>query len=292
MSNLSARISALSPEQRALLEKQLQAARRDSLALQTITRRREADFYPLSLEQEHLWFLDQMEPGSSAYNISSSFQLSGVLDFDSLERSFGELVRRHESLRTSFPAADGRPRQVVAPPLTFRLPVVDLADVPKAAQSDGFERLVNERAREPFDLSRGPLIRACLFRLNETEHRLLLTLHHIITDKWSFALLWRELTTLYDAFSKGLPSPLPELPIQFADYALWQRRWLEGEVLESSWRTGRGNWPARRSSSTCPPTGRVPRARPSAARGCTGLDPAPSGRSSRRSASRRARPPS
>jgi hypothetical protein len=239
MNNLTERIAALSPERRALLEKQLAVNHEKSLNLQIITRRPPGAFCPLSIDQEHLWFLDQVNPGSYTYNISASFHLAGPLDRAALEQSFNEVVRRHESLRTTFSSVDGQPHQVIAPSLTLELPRIDLGHVPEAERYEVLKRRLAQEAQKPFSLSEGPLIRATLFRLGDTEHRLLMTLHHIVTDRWSYALLWQELSVLYEAFSKGLPSPLPELPIQFADYALWQRQWLKGEVLEtrlSYWR--------------------------------------------------------
>lgn len=239
MNNLTERIAALPPEKRALLEKQLQGRHQKSLALQSITRRPEGAFCPLSFEQEQLWFLDQMSPGSFTYNISASFHITGPLEFDPLERSFNEVIRRHEALRTTFGSVKGRPHQVIAPSMTLRLPLVDLRHLPEAERLPALEQQITREAQRPFSLSEGPLIRAALFRLGDAEYRLLMTLHHIVTDRWSFSLLWRELSFLYSAFSRGLPSPLPELPIQFADFALWQRNWLEGEMLEtrlSYWR--------------------------------------------------------
>src|SRR6185312_5352620 len=240
MNNLAERISALSPDQRALLEKQLQAKRQKSLAaLQPITRRRQGDSCPLSLEQEHLWFLDQLEPNSFAYNLSSSYRLVGALNLAALEQCFNEVIRRHEALRTTFVSTDGRPRQVIAPSLTLKIPTIDFTSIAETERPANLQRLITTYSQTPFDLSAGPMIRATLFKLSDTEHRLLMSLHHIVTDRWSFSLLWRELMILYDVFSKGLPSPLPELPIQFPDFALWQREWLEGEALEkrlSYWR--------------------------------------------------------
>ena len=233
MNNLAERISALSPEQRALLEKQIQAKRLKSLAaLQTITPRRRGDSCPLSLEQEHLWFLSQLEPDSFAYNLGHSHRLVGSLNAAALEQCFNEVIRRHEALRTTFVSTDGRPRQVIAPLLKLPMPVIDLTSIAEIERLAHLQSLISKYSQTPFDLSTGPMIRAALFKLSDTEHRLFMSLHHIVTDRWSFALLWRELMVLYDAFAKGLPSPLPELPIQFPDFALWQREWLEGGVLE------------------------------------------------------------
>ncbi|MET0645394.1 MAG: condensation domain-containing protein [Pyrinomonadaceae bacterium] len=239
MNNLTERIAALSPEQRALLDKRLQGNREKSLTLQIITRRPAGAFCPLSIDQEHLWFLDQVNPGSFTYNISASFHLAGPLNRTALEESFNEVVRRHESLRTTFSSVEGLPHQVIAPSLILELPRIDLRHVPEDERTEVLKQRLAREAQKPFSLSEGPLIRAVLFQVGEAEHRLLMTLHHIVTDRWSYALLWQELSVLYEAFSKGLPSPLAELPIQFADFALWQRQWLKGETLEarlSYWR--------------------------------------------------------
>ncbi|HLL70296.1 MAG TPA: amino acid adenylation domain-containing protein [Pyrinomonadaceae bacterium] len=188
---------------------------------------------PLSFAQQRLWFLDQYEPESAAYNIPAAVRLSGALDFAALERTFDEVVRRHESLRTSFAvAADGEARQEIAPSLKMKLPLVDLRRMPEREREAAVQRMAAEEARRPFDLSNVPLLRASLLQLEEREHVLLLTMHHIVSDGWSMAVLIREVATLYEAFSHNAPSPLAELSIQYADFAHWQRRWLQGEVLE------------------------------------------------------------
>jgi aspartate racemase len=150
-----------------------------------------------------------------------------------LEQSLNDIIRRHESLRTTFPAVDGRPVQAIAPALTFRLPLIDLGELPEPERQTEVWRLITESARWPFDLAQGPLFRAALLRLAEEEHILLLTVHHIVSDGWSMGVLLREISALYEAYSTGKPSPLPDLPIQYADFALWQRQWLRGEVLET-----------------------------------------------------------
>ncbi|MFN2513804.1 MAG: amino acid adenylation domain-containing protein [Pyrinomonadaceae bacterium] len=188
--------------------------------------------FPLSFAQQRLWFLDQLEPGSSFYNVAQAFRISGALNLSALQKSFETIVTRHESLRTTFMTADGSPVQVVAPTLKMALPVTDLSELPEAEREAESRRLSTEEARLPFDLERGPLIRASLLRLQALEHVLLLNMHHIISDGWSTGVFVRELTALYEAFSKGQPSPLPELTIQYADFAVWQRDWLSGEVLE------------------------------------------------------------
>lgn len=209
------------------------------MALQIITRRPEGAFCPLSIDREHLWFLDQVNPGSFTYNISASFQITGPLNCTALEQSFNEVVRRHESLRTTFSSIEGRPHQVIAPSLVLQLPRINLRHIPEDERSEVLKRLLAQEVQRPFSLGAGPLIRAVLFHVGDAEHRLLMTLHHIVVDRWSYALLWQELSVIYEAFSNGLPSPLAELPVQFADYALWQRQWLKGETLEtrlSYWR--------------------------------------------------------
>ncbi len=185
---------------------------------------------PLSFAQQRLWFLDQLEPGNPAYNMPWAVRLRGALDVDLLRRSFDEVARRHEALRTTFAASEGRPVQVIAPEARPELERIDLsheADAEREAR-----RLAREEAARPFDLQNGPLLRLSLVRLAEQDHLLLLTLHHIVSDGWSMGVLVREVAALYGAFARGEGSPLPELPVQYADFARWQRGWLQGEVLE------------------------------------------------------------
>ena len=188
---------------------------------------------PLSFAQQRLWFLDQLEPSGAAYNIPFAFRLTGRLIVVALERSLSEILRRHEALRTTFPVADERPLQVIAAALAVTLGVVDLRELSEIQREAEARRLATEEAQQPFDLAHGPLMRASLLRLGEEEHVLLLTLHHIVSDGWSTGILFQELSVLYEAFSNGKPSTLPDLPIQYADFAVWQRQWLQGEVLES-----------------------------------------------------------
>ncbi|MGH8490749.1 MAG: condensation domain-containing protein, partial [Gammaproteobacteria bacterium] len=186
----------------------------------------------LSFAQERLWFLDQLEGPSATYNIPVALRLRGPLAVRALEQSLGEMVGRHEVLRTTFPTIGGRVGQVIAPAGGVLLPVVDLQGLSEEAQTVELGRLAAEEARRPFDLACGPLLRVCLLKLGEEAHGLLLTLHHIISDGWSMEVFIRELLALYRAFSTGAPSPLGPLPLQYADFAEWQRRWLTGEVLE------------------------------------------------------------
>jgi amino acid adenylation domain-containing protein len=186
---------------------------------------------PLSFAQQRLWFLDQLEPNSSVYNVPSRLHLKGPLDIAVLEQSLNEIVRRHEALRTTFSTVDGEPVQVISPLLILPLPGVDLSDRSESEREDEARRLAAEEAGRPFDLAQGPLVRVMLLRLGEKEHVLLLTMHHIVSDGWSMGILFRELSVLYGAFTHGKSSPLPDLPVQYADYALWQREWMQGEVL-------------------------------------------------------------
>ncbi len=186
----------------------------------------------LSFAQQRLWFIDQLEPGNALYNIPAAVRLAGELDVQALAAALDEVVRRHEVLRTSFRTVDGAPVQVVAPPHGLPLPLTDLSQLPDNEREAEAQRLAHDEAQAPFDLTQGPLIRARLLRLRSTEHIALLTLHHIASDAWSTGVLVREIAALYTAFARREASPLPELPIQYADYAHWQREWLRGDVLQ------------------------------------------------------------
>ena len=188
---------------------------------------------PLSFAQQRLWFLAQLEPTSSFYNIPVAVRLRGRLHTDALRRTLNEVVRRHESLRTTFPTVDGQPRQAIAPTLELDLALCDLGHLPAPEREAEALRLAREEARRPFDLAEGPLFRAGLLRLQADEHVLLATMHHIISDGWSMSVLVREVGALYRAFAEDRPSPLAELPLQYADFAVWQREWLTGEVFET-----------------------------------------------------------
>ena len=188
---------------------------------------------PLSFAQEPLWFIDQLEPGNPAYDLSHAVRLSGRLDVDALLRSLNEIVRRHESLRTNLAVVNGQPVQIVSPTLDLALPITDLEGLPAAQQEAKIQQLVDEEARYRFDLERDPLIRARLLRQGEQEHVLILTIHHTVGDGWSIAVFYRELSALYQAYSSGQSSPLPELRIQYPDFAIWQRQWLQEQALES-----------------------------------------------------------
>jgi amino acid adenylation domain-containing protein len=239
MSDLANRIAALSPKQRELLERRLKEQGEKVSQKETIQRRSAESLVPLSLTQQRLWFLDQFEPNSHAYNIPITVRMTGHLNIPSFQESLNEIVRRHEILRTTFATVAGQPVQVIAPSLELELPVIEWAALPEDEREAGARRLIEEEARRPFDLSRGPLLRVHLLRLSETEHIVLLVMHHIISDGWSMGVLVREVGALYSAYVAGQESPLEELEIQYADFSLWQREWLKDEVLDeqlSYWR--------------------------------------------------------
>jgi amino acid adenylation domain-containing protein/non-ribosomal peptide synthase protein (TIGR01720 family)/FkbM family methyltransferase len=187
---------------------------------------------PLSFAQQRLWFIDQLEPGSPLYNTPVALRVEGPLDDSVLTRCIGEIVSRHEALRTTFTALEGSPIQLIQPPKPFVLSRVDLSGLPERAREATALRSVGEEAVRPFDLACGPLLRGLVVRLAKDDHVVALIMHHIVSDGWSLGILVRELTALYPAFAAGRPSPLPELPVQYADFAVWQRSWLCGEILE------------------------------------------------------------
>jgi amino acid adenylation domain-containing protein len=198
-----------------------------------IPRAEKADYYPLSFAQQRLWFLDQFEPGSSLYNISNSVRISGPLNLKALGHTFDEIISHHDILRTTFETRDGQPVQLIAPHARRPPVVIDLSALPREEREREAKRLSRREAALPFDLSAGPLLRVAILRLDREDHVILLTMHHIISDGWSMGILTRELTALYQASAAGRPASLPNLPIQYVDYAVWQRERLSGEVLES-----------------------------------------------------------
>jgi amino acid adenylation domain-containing protein len=193
----------------------------------------EAFAFPLSFAQQRLWFLDQLEPGSSVYSIPAALRLTGQLDIMMLKQSFNEVVRRHETLRTTFAVMDEEVVQVIAATSSVTLLVVDLGGLSQAKREAVTQHLAMEEAERSFNLSTGPLLRVLLLHLDEQDHVLFLTMHHIISDFWSMGILSQEVISLYEAICNGTPPLLPELSIQYADFAVWQRRWLQGEVLEA-----------------------------------------------------------
>ena len=229
---VSERIAALTPEQRALLAERLKGNEWARPAVEGIPRRAGVEPPPLSFAQRRLWFLNQLEPDSPSYKVPLALRLAGRLDPRAMEASLQEIVSRHEVLRTSFSAIRGEPVQVISRPGRVELPVFDLSDVPPAEREDAARQLATREVRRPFALDRGPLLRCLLIRLGAQEHILLLTAHHIVFDGWSTAVLLRELGSLYEANSAGRPAAIPDLPIQYADFAVWQRERLRGGLLE------------------------------------------------------------
>ena len=234
MSEVAKRISGLSPEKLELLMKRLEKKVAPNFAPEVIPRRQiRSPRAPLAYAQERMWVLYQLDPSSSAFNISMAVRLEGQLNIAALKRALGALVRRHEVLRTTFDVtADGdQPFQSVHPPPSYwPLPLTDLAHLPPPARDDEMRRLIAAEAARPFNLEAGPTFRTALLCLGAEEHVLLLSLHHIIADGWSLGILVRELIVLYE--TRGASSSLPALPIQYADFAVWQRQWLQGEVLK------------------------------------------------------------
>ena len=233
MSDLDDRIAGLSPEKREALQRLLRRSGVDVVPPGIRPRSPTAADLPLSFAQRRLWFLDQMEPGRSFYNVVDSILLDEPVDPAIVERSLNEVVRRHEALRTTFEKRHHEPVQVVAPGLELALDVRDFRAGPAGERDAAAARFSTDFAERPFDLAHGPLLRAALMRTNDEVCELLLSMHHIVSDAWSLDLLERELRALYLAFSRGRPAPLPPLPIQYADFALWQRDWLRGDALAS-----------------------------------------------------------
>ncbi len=186
---------------------------------------------PTSFAQQRLWFLDQLEPGTAAYNLPRAFRINGPLDLHALTRAVQEVVRRHESLRTVFDSIDGQATQIVLPEIDVQIPIVDLSSTPEQEREQAALGIASEEGKKPFDLTEGPLLRTLLVRLKPDQHMLILVTHHIITDGWSLAILFKELRQCYEAFSKGQAPELPRLPLQYAEYSQWQREYLSGEVL-------------------------------------------------------------
>jgi amino acid adenylation domain-containing protein len=234
-------LAGLTPEQRALFARRLAESGWGPQGPEILLRAAGGGAVPASLVQQRLWLLDQMEPGNPFYNLPLlCFRLRGELHPGTLERCFQEIERRHESLRTVFADRDGDPFQVILPPAPRPIPRLDLAALPAARREEEAWALAGAEARRLFDLARGPLWRTHLIRLDAGDHLLLVTMHHIISDAWSLGVFYRELSLLYTAYLAGRPSPLPELPVQYPDFALWQRDRLQGERLEAEIRFWRG----------------------------------------------------
>ena len=245
------KLAALSPAKRALLELKLMKKNGGKKAAkQTIPRR--TNQAPLSHHQQGLWAVSQLMPGSSTYHIATAWRLLGKLNVAALKQALDFIVTRHESLRTSFTMVDGVPMQAIADACSLDMPLIDLSDVGESDRKAKAQHILNTEGRRPFDLSRGPLIRSLLLRLGEEEHILMVTIHHIVTDGWSTGVFYRELMELYEAFSAGHASPLAELPIQYADYAVWHREWFQGSIYQAQL----AYW--KRQFATLPPVLELP----------------------------------
>ena len=237
MSNLQKRLENLSVEKRELLLQKLQTQKGISPTGKTdqipplVAVSREQSL-PLSFAQQRLWFLNELEGGSANYNMAAAVRLVGSLQVAALEQAIAEIVQRHEVFRTNFKTVNGTAVQVIAPTLTVTLPVLDLQALTAEEQSAEVQRLAKEEADKSFDLANDSLLRITLLKLSPEEHLLLVTIHHIVCDGWSIEIFFREMATFYETFLMGTPSSLPILPIQYADFAHWQRQWLQGEVLE------------------------------------------------------------
>jgi condensation domain-containing protein len=238
MQSESKSIRRLSPLRRRVLQLMLQKKGIQPRTSTAIQPRQGNGPSPLSYAQERIWFFEQLEPGTPAYNIPAAVRLTGPLNVEALRQSLTEIMRRHEALRTAFHSVEGSPFQIAGPAGSLPLPTIDMrgasAEIEAGASHPSQQTLemIRREINRPFDLSVGPLLRCCLWRVGEDEHIALLTTHHIASDGWSIHLLFGELAILHDAFSCGKPSPLRELPVQYADFAQWQRERLQGEALD------------------------------------------------------------
>ena len=206
-------------------------AEKEMMEIKRMPRDGDAKF-PLSFAQQRLWFLSQLNPNSPYYNMSLALRLTGNLRVDKLEQCINEIIRRHEVLRTTLVIADRQPVQVIAPELKMTLPVIQLNPMSETELEAELERILGEQAWTPFDLQKGPVLRVGLVRVSENDHAIMVTMHHIVSDDWSMEVMMREVSALYEAFSQDKPSPLPDLPIQYADFALWQRGYFRADVLD------------------------------------------------------------
>lgn len=234
MSDLQQDIANLSPERRRLLELlRRKQEMPDQAPIGRIRPGRGENVFPLSLIQQRFWRIAQLRPGNINHNMLMALRLAGSLDKTALTAALNEIIRRHETLRTTFTTLRGDLVQVVAPALALAILTTDLTALPATDREGTIQRLVMAAARQPFDLTQGPLMRAALLRLSAEEHVAILVMHHMISDGWSQSVLLRELTVLYHAFLAGQALSLPELPIQYADYVLWQRQWLHSTTFVS-----------------------------------------------------------
>jgi amino acid adenylation domain-containing protein len=232
MNNLSMRVSGLTEERRELLELLLSENGGQVSPLLVIPQRHKTDSAPLSFAQQRLWFLDQLQPLNPAYNIASAYRLKGLLHIVTLERAITEIIRRHEALRTTYALVDGHQVQIINPAKPLSISIIDLSCFPVINREAKARDLAAEEAHRPFDLTKDLMMRCVLVKLDERDFAVLITMHHIASDGWSIGLFIGEMLTLYSAYSRGQSSPLPELNIQYADFAHWQLQYLQGAVLE------------------------------------------------------------
>ncbi|MEL4894315.1 amino acid adenylation domain-containing protein [Crocosphaera sp. Alani8] len=228
---LKKRIAALPPEKRAIFEQQLKA-KNIKIPQQTIPKRQDLQNSPLSLAQERLWFLHQLDPENPAYNIAIAWEFTGNLDYNILEKSFNEIIKRHESLRTKFMVLQGKPVVEIKPDLTIEIPKLNLKKLPEEQQKKEVKRLENKAAKRPFNLANGSLLRVWMLELSDKKFTILVVLHHIIADGWSRGVLLKELASFYKGFALRESVSLPDLSIQYSDFAAWQKKWLAGEELQ------------------------------------------------------------
>ncbi|NOK63913.1 MAG: hypothetical protein GFH27_549391n2 [Chloroflexi bacterium AL-W] len=232
MSNITDRIANLSPEQRVKLLRQLREKQGNGASSVIEPQSRLLSHFPLSFAQQRLWFIEQLQPGLATYNMSHALHLSGSTNIAAVKASFRHIIERHEVLRTTFALVDDQPMQIIAPELRLDIPLIDLSNLESSIREDVTATLIHDEALCPFDLEQGPLLRVNLIRLDQQQHILILSQHHIVTDAWSLDILSREFTAFYDGLRKHQVVELPPLPIQYADYAVWQRQWLQGSTLE------------------------------------------------------------
>ena len=228
---LKARIAKLTPAQREKLAQRMKSGATASQAEPEL-RKRSGLSYPITPEQEHMWLVQQVDPGTYYFNHSHAFLFRGHLDIAAMQRALDELLRRNENLRTRFPEVDGKPQAEVLPELRIPLELEDISGVPEAKRREHIMALVNADLSRPFDLLQGPLLRAKVYRASEDEHAIIIVVHHLVTDFVSYALLEKEIFAIYAAFWRGLPSPLPEPPVQYGDFALWLHDWMKSGASE------------------------------------------------------------
>ena len=230
--DINQKIANLSAEKKALLELKLRNKNTHTSKSQAISPRENRDSYPLSFAQQRLWFLDRLESNSSFYNIPEAVRLIGDLKIQILQQALDAIVAHHKILRTNYTAENGKPLQVIKAPRSVELQIINLQHYEPAERENQVQTILQRESQRPFDLAADMMIRGCLLQLASEEQVLLIVMHHIASDGWSMGIFWQQLTTLYRAFLDGKPNPLPKLPIQYANYAVWQQEWLSGEVLD------------------------------------------------------------